>query len=455
MNVFSDCPSRGEVVWIRCLRSFEGAASRADFAVSLLSRAVAAAALVLTAATWPLWSPSAAFPRVPFLGPLRGTPARLEEAWLGIGCVALVTWLVAGRERRIGRWSMLVFVGAAACLVLADQHRLQPWAYEFSVLALILAVLPPREAIGWARLLVASIYFYSALSKLDWTFVESGGGQIVDGLLTFLHIGREHLGSSQQIVAGSLAVGEFLVGLGLCWRRWRRTALIGSIIMHGLLLAALGPWGAGHKPGVLLWNVFFIVQNVILFGVAGESSQPVENGFDRLGKLEIRSKAGRLSRFAVRGLVAFVVLFPLTEPFGVCDIWPAWAVYATGPERLRVYVDATDRSPLPPDVQKYVEGPRFQDGRYLVRIDRWSLDATRAPVYPQNRFRLGVALALAQAAGLDESIRVEIDGQANRWSGRRSSRTVTGAAAISAELDRDWLNGDPRPFADGPGHSKP
>ena len=97
----------------------------------------------------------------------------------------------------------------------------------------------------------------------------------------------------------------------------------------------------------------------------------------------------------------FALLFPLTEPFGLCDVWPAWAVYATGPERLRVLIDAADRPRLPAALQRLTDAPRFVDDRCLVRIDRWSLDTTRAPLYPQNRFRLGITLALARAAGLE------------------------------------------------------
>ena len=170
----------------------------------------------------------------------------------------------------MGRRSLVAFAGALVFLALADQHRLQPWAYQFLLLALVLAVLPVSEAIAWGRLLTASIYFYSALSKLDGTFLESGGGQIVAGLLTFLHAADQLSELSQRVLAGTLAVGELLVAIGLCWRRSRRAAFLASLVMHVLLLAALGPWGAQNKPGVLLWNVFFIVQNVVIFGFAGE-----------------------------------------------------------------------------------------------------------------------------------------------------------------------------------------
>jgi hypothetical protein len=431
-------------VWTRCLRSFDGDANAAQRAASLLSRLVAAAALVLIAATWPLWTPPAPFPRVPLVSGLRAAPAWLEGTLLAAACLALMGGLVAGSRRRIGRGSLLVYVAAIACLVLADQHRLQPWVYQLSLLALILAVLPPHEAIAWARLLVVSIYFYSALSKLDWTFFEAGGGQIVDGLWTFLHLHHEQVEPSQRIMAGSFALGELLVAAGLCWRRTRRAALVASVAMHVLLLAALSSWGAGHKPGVLLWNVYFIAQNIVLFGVAGERKQPAEIACDS----HLNSHRRSLARLAARGLVLFAVLFPLSEPFGICDVWPAWAVYATAPERLRVYITAADAGRLPAGVRAYVDAPRFLDGRCLVRIDRWSLEATQAPLYPQNRFRLGVALALAQAAGAEESVHVEIDGPANRWTGRRSTHTLTGSAAIATELDRDWLNGFPRPFGE-------
>ncbi len=141
--------------------------------------------------------------------------------------------------------------------------------------------------------------------------------------------------------------------------------------------------------------------------------------------------------------MVFALLFPLTEPFGLCDVWPGWAVYATRTERLRVLIDAADRQRLPAALQRLTDAPRFADDRCLVRIDRWSLETTRAPLYPQNRFRLGVALSLARATGLQQTIQVEIESSANRWTGRRSTRTLTGSAALAAELNGDWLNGFP------------
>ena len=160
----------------------------------------------------------------PFSPALRGVPAWLEGAALAVASIALLAVLVAGSRRGVGRCSLFLFAAAVVFLALADQHRLQPWTYQLLLLALILAVLPPAAAIAWSRLLVVSIYFYSALSKCDWTFLESGGGQIVDGLLTFLHFQRDQAVTSNRVLAASFAFGELLVALGLIWKRSRRGA---------------------------------------------------------------------------------------------------------------------------------------------------------------------------------------------------------------------------------------
>jgi hypothetical protein len=436
----SSTPSQGGAVRNRWLPNFAGDPAQTDRAASLLSRTVAAGAIALIVATRPLWTPQAVFPRVPFFAWLRGVPDWLEWTALSIVTAGLVGALLAGSGRRIGRWSLVAFAGGLFFLALADQQRLQPWAYQFFLLSLVLAVLPAGDAIVWSRMLIASLYVYSALSKLDWSFIESGGGQIVQGLLQCLPLDRNLSATSRRILAGSLAGGELLIGIGLCFRPSRRIAFYASLVMHALLIAALGPWGAHQKPGVLLWNAWFLVQNLVLFAFAGDSP----------GSLAATPPAkGRATRLglAVRGLIVLAVCFPLTQPFGLCDVWPAWAVYATGPERLRVYINlnTADIARVGKLIGPYVDPPRFLDNRCLVRIDRWSLDATQAPLYPQNRFRLGVALALAKAARLEQTIYVELESPADRWTGKRSTRALAGSAAIASELDRDWLNGLPRP----------
>jgi hypothetical protein len=391
-----------------------------------------------------LWSPGGEFPRVPLFGWFARVPNWLEWVALAGFQIAALAAVIGGTRRPATRWTAPALVITFSVLVLADQHRLQPWAYQLVLLEIVLSSLSALEAIAVARLLTASIYFFSAASKLDRSFLSSGGGQIVDGLLLCFGLGDRIGADERTLLAGFLATAELLVALGLCWRRSRKFAWPASIAIHVLLLAALGPWGAQNKPGVLLWNVYFILQNLILFGVAGELPAVTEAIAPSSGVQRTLAERATYLQCGVRGLTLLAILFPLTEPLGICDVWPAWAVYATRPERLRVFIREADRDRLPSALRASVQAPRFEDGLCLVRIDRWSLDACGAPIYPQNRFRLGVALAIADRAALGEDIIVELDAPADRFTGARSSSQLKGRSAIAAELERYWLNGFPR-----------
>ena len=267
---------------------------------------------------------------------------------------------------------------------------------------------------------------------------------MVNGLLTFLHV------TAERRPPGSLSSPPRSGWVNSLWRRHSAFRAGGGGALSARSSCTFCCWPPWARGG--------LGTSLVSFCGMSTSSCRTCCSLDRLAigcRLKSRpdgllidpsSKSDLAWRPIIRGLIIFVLLFPLSEPFGVCDVWPAWAVYASGPERARVYVDEADTRRLPAALRGRVDPPRFADGRCLVRIDRWSLDTTGARLYPQNRFRLGVGLALAQAAGLERSIHIELDGPANRWTGRRFSRTLTGIAELKAELDRYWLNGFPSPF---------
>ena len=126
---------------------------------------------------------------------------------------------------------------------------------------------------------------------------------------------------------------------------------------------------------MLSWNVYFLAQNIVLFGIASQGSGIRDQGSGKRIERPGLSRSvltpdpwpltPRRTAAAIRGLLVFALIFPLTEPFGLCDVWPAWAVYATGPERLRVTIDAADRQRLPAALQRLTDAPRFVDGRCL------------------------------------------------------------------------------------------
>jgi hypothetical protein len=403
------------------------------------------AGLILMEQTRVVWfGTNPTFPQVPLVSWFIECPTWWDCAVSGLMFLSLASFLLGPAGWRDRRIASLTFASSYVMAVLLNQHRLQPWACEFCILVLVIDLLPPIKAVPCLRLIVASIYLHSGLSKLDVTFLTTHGEAFVSVITNAVgwDFASAPLGVRRAFVA-MLPLGEILVAVGLLLAKTRRLAKWVSVAMHLGLFWILGPWGLGHKPGVLIWNLYFIVQNLVLF----HSDRTVPSS-DRASTKSWQQKIGY-------GFVAVVTLLPFLEPFGWYDHWPAWAVYASRPERVRVYVVENRVADLPAEIQKFVSDDdppadaveRFFAGKSALkrlRIDQWSLETLAVPIYPEDRFQIGVALALAERYGLGEDLRVEIDGPANRWTGERSRTILEGEEQIREAAGQFLFNALPR-----------
>ncbi len=416
-----------------------------------LRRAMAVFGLTLLAVTWRLWTPQHVFPQVPLLSLAIAAPAWCD--WLGgAGMVAGLLLALVSPER--GRWAtggLLLYAASAVAMFVLDQERLQPWAYQFTVMALVLAWADGRSAAALLRLFVASFYFHSALTKFDYSFLHTLGQQFLETLAS-LAGGSIEVWSEPARVAAALVfpLGELAVAVGLCFARTRAAALAGAVVLHVLLLAILGPWGLDHKPGVLVWNAYFIVQDWLLFAPPN------------LLTLGLLPKLGRRSAepddepprapWRVRALVAAVVLLPLLSPTGWFDMWPSWGLYASNSERVVLLVHRSQLDSLPEEVAPFVETPRDAADPWLrVRLDRWALATLQAPIYPQARSQLGAARAIVERYVPPHRARVVRFGLGDRLTGERPYEVLTGLSQWQAAGDESWWNAAPRQeqFEDG------
>lgn len=398
-------------------------------------RLLALGHFALVVATWPLWTPQDAFPQIPFISIAGAIPRSVEWGLLALLLASCAVMAFANRPmwQRSASLSMGLSTGG---LVLIDQHRLQPWAWQFLILSLVLATARASVASAAWRWLVIGIYAWSAWSKLDHSFCVEHGPFLLDGFFRSLGLmngAQVFPGSVRYGMAAAIPIVELLIAACLPWQKTRRVAVIAAAVMHLGLLLALGPLGHGHQSGVLIWNLFFLIQNWFLF----VRSPVVDRALDDA----VPAKRNLPGNVIAGLIVAFALAWPLLEPFGYCDHWPAWAVYAAKPERVHFLVNETEVAKLPANLQRYLQAADF-DGWHLFRMDRWSLDAVHAPIYPQDRFQVGIALWLAREYELDQ-IRVVIQGPANRWSGKRSEREYLGHQSIERRAATYRLNATP------------
>ena len=198
-----------------------------------------------------------------------------------------------------------------------------------------------------------------------------------------------------------------------------------AIGLHVALLLILGPWGLDHRPGVLIWNLFFVFQALFLFwpeANADQQENKAQADVDqtRLEKADSdrQNSAPNLNWLALL-LTIFVLSFPATQWIGVCDHWPGWQVYSPSSSRAQL-----------------------RNGR---SVSQWSLEELGVPVYPQSRFQLAVAYAAAtKQAGEDQqgtgNFQIELRHQSNRFTGERVNEVLTGADQFKMKTSRFILN---------------
>lgn len=426
---------------------------------------------VLIFASWSLWFPDVAkqgsdawqggsFPGVPAFAAMATVTWSnwvLAPLWLG---ATLVQTVVAGRltievnrsdSQTSGKneklqlllnGSLVLAIVTWVALVGLNQHRLQAWAYLAAWVNLLYLLgircgtndADQSTAIRkrWCWMIV-SVYFFSAISKFDHTFFVTLGSQFLTTLRnsgTGAHLPLETVWPWWATLMFPL--GELIVAIGLASDKTRRGMVFVAMFLHGLLLWILGPLGMQHQPGVLLWNVFFIGQLWLLFWpvTTPESNRPTSESW--------------MARLALY----FVVLLPLAQPWGWCDSWPAWELYAPRGSRIQVFLADPAIEQLP-ELAPYVSqdtSPEFGPLWRELRLDQWSLDQRGAPIYPQDRFQLGVAIAVRERVIESEQVLIRWLGPANRWTGAREQKLLNSQTEIEAFGGRFFWNYQPPGF---------
>lgn len=377
--------------------------------------------------TWPLWLGASEFPRIPLLRVAGALPPVAELAAL-CGLVGSLAMLACHPPRR--RLFSVVSISASLLLIAADQHRLQPWLWQFVILQLFMAILNGRFLVTYARLLLVSIYVFSAISKLDYLFLHTIGQQFVDVVCSGVSIDNSTWSDEVRAsVPAVFPIAELLVGLGLVAPKTRTFASYAAIVLHIVLLAILGPWGLQHQLGVLVWNAFFVALVAILFLIRTSSRPPEDTDSSPPSEVLPSTRAV---------IASLIIVLPAVEPLGLLDHWPAWQLYAPRNSRAQMSILDSAVTKLPSGLQNYVR-PSTNSFWRRVDLEKWSVDTRHVPIYPQDRFQLGVAIHVATAFDLGGAVQVKLLGPSSRWDGKRPEQTLRGTdEMIQRARDFRW-----------------
>ncbi|MDG2221254.1 MAG: hypothetical protein P8L85_07740 [Rubripirellula sp.] len=389
----------------------------------------AAFVIALMAVTWKLWFTwsVAAYPTVALLGPDTPVPTKV-----GIAASIVLVGSLIGIVISPQKWRALWWLVSTALLIsfVTDQHRLQPWAYQTAIYAIVFATLERRSAQRFLVLIGASVYIYSAMGKIDYQFLHTVGQDFLGVLATplgGLPDGWEL--ADRAKIAILFPATELLIGFGLLVPFTRRIAAIAVMGMHIVLLVILGPWGLNHSTGVLMWNLCLLVQAYLLFFQRPNASPSSPVTEPRKSLLWLNAT-----------LTACVTLAPLLERSGYWDHWLSWSLYSPHTSRLELDVHESAIGQLGPEIQPHVEPDTDGDRWHRLALDRWSLTDRGVPLYPQARYQLGLAVKIASRHGLRDDIRGRLRGVSNRWTGKRDEQRLLGLQELRAQAKSYWLS---------------
>lgn len=296
--------------------------------------------------------------------------------------VLLGTAAVVARPRGVLLAVLIIALGLSAL----DQSRWQPWVYQYVFMLGALALYywkrepggTPAAALNTGRVIVASVYLWSGLHKLNRSFVTGTFSWFLEGIFT---IPPGMSGYVPWLGAGA-ALLEVGIGVGLLMPRWRRAAIIAAIPMHLLILVSLGPLGHNLDRGVWPWNLAMIACNIVLFG---------NTAFLRPRQI-LSPKNGRYH-------VAVLVLFSGLPAFSFVHLWDSYlsfTLFSADATRARIYVSDGVRRDLPADVRGYVR--KDEQGRNLLEHGVWAMDEMNVPPYPETRIYRRLALFVCRYA---------------------------------------------------------
>ncbi|MFP6620393.1 MAG: hypothetical protein VB877_13685 [Pirellulaceae bacterium] len=388
---------------------------------------------LLMAVTWKLWTPQTVFPRVPLVGLLASLPVAIHWIVLGVLVGSCLAILLIRPSSHYQRWALVGFLLAACLLVALDQHRLQPWFYQCLLFALVMICCAPARALPLLRALLVSVYVFSALGKFDYQFLHSLGPQLLEAGCQL--VGISSIGWPAPLpvlVSGLFPAVELLGAVGLLVPQLRKLALVAMVSMHLGLLLILGPLGLDHQPGVLAWNLSFVLQVLLLFGGPTGSEEVATN--------QVTDDSSRAVRFNY--LFVAILLLPLLEPVGLVDHWLAWGLYSPRNSRVTLEVYEPQAGLLPVSVQPFIRPARQRKDMVQVRMDLWSLESLGVPIYPQGRFQLGVATSLIRNSG-PRAFVATLQSMSHRFTGKRSAVEIKDLDALERELEKFIINADP------------
>ena len=308
---------------------------------------------------WFAWART--FPRVPLIFEV---PILAEQIISVILVISLLLTALSFRPKIF----LISAVSSLVLLISFDQMRLQPWVYQYLLLLIIIALSAEKsdQTLLLSQIIVAGLYFWSGLQKINFTFSHE--------TLPLILLPLQNLFPAFQLpfilIGSGIALSEFLIGCGLFFRKTRNFVVVSAVAMHTAILILLIV--KNYNSIVWIWNAVLMVLIVILFW---KNDVSIKQVFKKTNDFKLKA--------VTIGALASVLL-PILSFVGWWDMYLSGALYSGNVEIGVVRINDNLLEKLPPNAQKSVFRTN-STGEQMLPVSEWSMADLNVPVYPETR----------------------------------------------------------------------
>jgi hypothetical protein len=322
-----------------------------------------------------LWFPfERTFPRVPFFF---ASPIAVDRL-LTIILVSSLALLIFFQKLKI---FLITAIASLILLIFFDQMRLQPWVYQYFLLLVVIALTrhAPDQTLGLAQILIAGLYFWSGLQKLNFAFLH----ETFPTLLAPLQNLFPSIEATPVLFGVAAALGESLIGIALLIRKIRSIAVCLAAFLHAVILSFL--IAKNYNSIVWIWNA------ALIFLVAGAFWRS-ENSLKQTFQAAVDWKG-----FLAKSITAAFVLLPVLSFFGWWDMYLSGALYSGNTQTAVIRVNAEVLEKLPQKARQSVIQTR-NAGENFLPLFEWSIAELNVPAYPEQRVSKQIAAEICHLA---------------------------------------------------------
>lgn len=343
-----------------------------------------------------LWVNSRTFPLTPVID-VAPLPYPLDYIVLSSALLALVVSIFSSRPKIY----LLSIFGLFCLLFFFDQQRLQPWAYQYTVMLLVLGlfswrrgdILGKNKVLNISRFIVATIYFWSGFQKMNPVFITTVFPWMVSPIANLF----PYLGKTPFLIFGALVpLIEMAIGIGLITKKFRTVSVFMAICMCMFVLFTIGPWGHNWNSVVWPWNVTILLLVVILFIKSSTVSV----------KDILWNRGSRLHQM----IIVLFGIMPALYFFNVSDSYLSWSLYSGTINDGILYVSDDVKNKMPSSVQDMM---RREEGRNSLVITKWAFTELNTPAYPEKRVFMNIAKNVCKLASLPTDVELLLRGRAS------------------------------------------